>query len=93
MICQKLDSILGEVEKKMKSSEIDYKKLLKSFNLKFDDDFLTMNQTEIAKLLQKKKETSLKLEIDQTMTSKWQLKKKLKETEKDIKVIIINNIH
>jgi hypothetical protein len=47
-----------------------------------------MNETEIAKLLQKKKEASLKLQIDNSMTNKWQLKQTLKKTEKDIKVII-----
>jgi hypothetical protein len=84
-----LNIILSEVENKTKSSEDEYQKLLDAFDLTFEDSFLTMNETEIGKLLQKKKEASLKMQIDDSMTTKWQLKQTLKKTEKDIKVDII----
>lgn len=76
------------MESKTKSSEDEYQKLLDTFDLRFDDSFLTMNENEIGKLLQKKKEASLKMQIDDSMTTKWQLKQTLKKTEKDIKVVL-----
>ena len=76
------------METKTKSSEDEYQKLLDTFDLRFDDSFLTMNENEIGKLLQKKKEASLKMQIDDSMTTKWQLKQTLKKTEKDIKVVL-----
>jgi hypothetical protein len=89
LICSKLNTILSEVENKTKASEEEYQKLLDQFDLIFDDNFLTLSETEIAKLLQKKKEASLKMQIDDSMTTKWQLKQTLKKTEKDIKVDLI----
>ena len=70
----------------MRTSEVEYKRLLDLFDLTFDDSYLAMGENEIAKLLQKKKEASLKMQIDNSMTNKWQLKQTLKKTEKDIKV-------
>lgn len=77
---------MEEVENKMRTSEVEYKRLLDLFDLTFDDSYLAMGENEIAKLLQKKKEASLKMQIDNSMTNKWQLKQTLKKTEKDIKV-------
>ena len=47
-----------------------------------------MDEADIGKLLQKKKEHSLKIKIDENMNRKWELKQTLKTTEKDIKVFI-----
>lgn len=86
IICEKLEAILEEVETKVQMAEAEYKKLLESFELEFEEEFLTLNETEIAKLLQKKKEASLKVQIDNSLGQKWQLKQTLKDTESDIKV-------
>ena len=74
----------------MRDSQNEYNKLLKSFELEYDENYLTLNETEIAKLLQKKKEHSLKIKIDDNMEKKWELKQTLKVTEKDIKVEFMN---
>lgn len=74
------------MEAKTGESEAEYEKLLASFELEFEEAFLAMGESEIAKLLQKKKEASLKAQIDNNMSRKWQLKQSLKKTERDIKV-------
>lgn len=77
---------MAEVEAKMGESETEYKRLLDSFDLVFEESFLAMSEAEIAKLLQRKKESSLKVQIEDSMSRKWQLKQALKRTERDIKV-------
>lgn len=77
---------MAEVDGKVKAAESEYQKLLESFDLEFKDEFLDLSENEIAKLLQKKKESSLKTQIDNSLSQKWNLKQTLKNTEMDIKV-------
>ena len=59
------------------------------FEIEYKDEYLNLNENEIVKMLQKKKEQVLKNKIDNSMNEKWDLKQNLRITEKKIKVIIL----
>lgn len=71
---------------KAAEADAEYGALLESVELQFDEAFLAMGETEVAKLLQKKKEASLKGRIAEGLATKARLKQRLRDTETAIKV-------
>lgn len=83
---EKLKKSLEEIKSRLEEYESEQSKLLKIFELTFSPDLLEMDENDIFKMLQKKKENSLKFKIDENLNTKWQLKQNLKKLERDIKV-------
>lgn len=83
---EKLKKSLEEIKSRLEEYESEQSKLLKIFELTFSPDLLEMDENDIFKMLQKKKENSLKSKIDENLNTKWQLKQNLKKLERDIKV-------
>lgn len=85
----KLQKSLSEIETRLNEYEADHRSLLQIFELSFNSSLLEMDENDIFKMLQKKKENSLKTKIDENLNRKWQLKQDLKKMERDIKVTLI----
>ena len=82
----KLQKSFSEIETRLSEYEADHRSLLQIFELSFNSSLLEMDENDIFKMLQKKKENSLKTKIDENLNRKWQLKQDLKKMERDIKV-------
>lgn len=78
--------MLKNIEKKKLEQDQEYNKLSDYFHLNIKNEYFIMNETEIKKMIQKRRKSFLKDQLNNFINIKINLKQEIKKREKEIKV-------